>query len=128
MLSNSDVLSILFPLSPGTKILIGACEFRLMQPNTLFINCAHGGIVNEAALSDSLQSGIIAGAGADVLSAEPPRNGNPLLKIEHLPNLILTPHVAWASTESPETLAQQLIGKMEAFEAGTPRYLSDILN
>ena len=69
---------------------------------------------------EALQRGVIAGAGVDVLSEEPPRNGNLLLDVD-LPNLIVTPHIAWASVETVEKLAEQLIGNVEAFLRGTPR-------
>ncbi|MEO7320904.1 MAG: NAD(P)-dependent oxidoreductase, partial [Nitrosospira sp.] len=76
--------------------------------------------VNEAALVQALDEGLIAGAGVDVLTVEPPANGNPLLDLRR-PNFILTPHVAWASNEATQSLADQLIDNVEAWAAGKPQ-------
>jgi len=91
-----------------------------MKPGALLINTARGGLVDEQALAEALSSGVIGGAGFDVLSAEPPRAGNPLLELD-LPNLIVTPHVAWSSREAMQALADQLIDNVEAFVQGAPR-------
>ncbi len=119
-LAQADVVSLHCPLTPDTRNLIGTAELAQMKRSAILINTARGGIVNEAALLTALQSGQIAGAGVDVLSEEPPRLGNPLLDAE-LPNLLVTPHVAWASVETVEKLAEQLIGNVEAFLQGQPR-------
>ena len=94
----------------------------MMKRDALLINTARGGLVDEAALVDALGSGLIAGAGFDVLSVEPPREGNPLLELNQ-PNFILTPHIAWASREAMQALADQLIDNIEAFIEGNPRNL-----
>jgi glycerate dehydrogenase len=122
VLRHSDVLTLHLPLTESTRNLIGAAEFGLMKPSALLINTARGGVVDEAALLDALQQGRLAGAGTDVLAAEPPRQGNPLLDVD-LPNLIVTPHVAWASCEAMQILADQLIANIEAFVRGTPQHL-----
>jgi glycerate dehydrogenase len=122
VLARSDVLAVLCPLTGETRNLIGAAELALMRRDALLINCARGGIVDEAALAASLAQGAIGGAGVDVLAEEPPQHDNPLLSMRH-PNLIVTPHMAWASVESLECMAEQLIGTLEAFVAGTPRNL-----
>jgi glycerate dehydrogenase len=83
------------------------------------VNTARGGLVDETALADALQRGVIAGAGFDVLSKEPPVPDNPLLKLR-LPNFLLTPHSAWASGQAMQELADQLIGNIEAFAGGRP--------
>lgn len=119
-LKQADVVSLHCPLTPQTQNLIGAEEFALMKRNALLINTARGGIVDEDALLAALQCGQIAGAGVDVLREEPPRQGNPLLDVD-LPNLIVTPHVAWASVETVENLAAQLIGNVAAFLQGQAR-------
>jgi glycerate dehydrogenase len=119
-LSASDVLSLHCPLTDETRNLIGAKEFDLMKRDALLINTARGGLVDEAALVVALQTGKIAGAGFDVLSVEPPSAGNPLLDLR-LPNFILTPHVAWASREAMQALANQLIDNLEAFARGEPK-------
>ncbi len=122
VLAQSDVLAVLCPLNDQTRNLIDTAELALLRRDALLINCARGGIVNEAALAAALAGGAIGGAGVDVLSEEPPKNGNPLLILQ-LPNLIVTPHMAWASVQSLEVLAEQLVGNIEAFVAGTPRNL-----
>ncbi|PIK69812.1 glycerate dehydrogenase, partial [Methylobacterium frigidaeris] len=81
---------------------------------------ARGGLVDEAALAEALQAGTIGGAGFDVLTSEPPRDDNPLLALD-LPNLIITPHVAWASKQAMQILADQLVDNIEAFVAGRPQ-------
>jgi glycerate dehydrogenase len=94
--------------------MMGREEFALMKPSAVLINCARGGVVDEAALAEALREGGLAGAGVDVLSAEPPREENPLLASD-VPNLILTPHVAWAGREAQQALADQLIDNITAF-------------
>ncbi len=91
-----------------------------MKRTALLINCGRGGLVDEKALADALQNRIIAGAGVDVLSQEPPSNGNPLLDLK-LSNFLVTPHVAWASLDAMQNLADQLIANLEAFVEGTPQ-------
>lgn len=120
VLSRSDVLVLLCPLTDESRGMVGAAELALMPPHALLINCARGGIVDEAALADALRCGAIGGAGVDVLKQEPPRDGSPLLDLKQ-PNLIVTPHIAWISDRSLATLADQLIANLEAFAAGTPR-------
>ncbi len=120
VLREADVITLHAPLSDATRNLIADREFNLMKPNALLINTARGGLVDEAALEVALKTGRIAGAGFDVLSAEPPRAGNRLLDL-NLPNFILTPHVAWGSREAMQILADQLVENIEAFVAGSPR-------
>jgi glycerate dehydrogenase len=122
VLSQSDVLSLHLPLSATTRNLIGAAELRKMKPTAILINTSRGGLVDEAALVRALKEGWIAGAGFDVLSTEPPKQGNPLLELR-MPNFILTPHVAWASEGAMQFLADQLIDNIEAFIAGRPQHL-----
>ena len=122
VLRESDVVTLHCPLNEETRGLIGLAELRLMKRDALLINTARGGLVDEAALAEALPSGLIAGAGFDVLSAEPPRAGNPLLELS-LPNFILTPHIAWASREAMQALADQLVDNIEAFVKGTPQNL-----
>ncbi len=121
-LRESDVVSLHCPLTDETRDLLGAAEFALMKSNALLINTARGALVEDAALIEALQTGSIAGAGYDALREEPPREGSPLLDLD-LPNFIVTPHVAWASNEAVQALADQVIDNIEAFIAGTPRNL-----
>ncbi len=120
VLRQADVLSVHAPLVPETKDLIGAAELGLMKKGAIVINTARGGIVNEEALAAALKSGHLGGAGVDVLSQEPPRQGNPLLD-SSLPNTIVTPHVAWTSQSALQTLAEEVILNIEAFMAGKRR-------
>ena len=122
LLKESDVITLHMPLTPQTKNMFGAKELKMMKPTAILINTARGGLVDEAALADALKNGTIAGAGFDVLTVEPPKDGNILLDLK-LPNLIITPHVAWASQEAMQILADQLIDNVEAFVAGKPQNL-----
>lgn len=119
LLATSDVVSLHLPLSAETRHLIGARELALMKPGALLVNTARGGLVDEAALAAVLETGAI-GAGFDVLSKEPPRPDNPLLRLR-LPNFILTPHVAWASGGAMQTLADMLVDNIAAWAAGAPK-------
>ena len=118
--ARADVLSLHCPLTPETRGLIGEAELRAMKRDALLVNTARGGLVDEPALARALREGWIGGAALDVLSVEPPRDGNPLLAddILDLPNFVLTPHVAWASDTAMQTLADQLIDNIEAFVRG----------
>jgi glycerate dehydrogenase len=122
VLRLSDVLTLHCPLTRETRNMIDTEEFRMMKRDALLINTARGGLVREEALVEALQAGVIAGAAFDVLSEEPPRHGTILL-YQDLPNLIVTPHVAWASREAMQTLADQLIENIEAFIRGEPKNL-----
>jgi len=120
ILRESDIITLHTPLTPETRHMIGEAELRKMKRSALLINTARGGLVDEAALADALRSGEIAGAGFDVLTEEPPRHGNVLLD-PGIPNLIITPHVAWASRQAMQILADQLIDNIDSFVAGEPR-------
>ena len=122
ILRQSDVLTLHCPLKDETRDMIGLAEFQMMKWTALLINTARGALVDDAALIDALQTGLIAGAGLDALREEPPRHGSPLLDL-NLPNLIITPHVAWASREAVQTLADQVIDNIEAFVSGRPQNL-----
>lgn len=117
VLRSSDVISLHIPLTPETRHMIAAPEFALMRRQAILINTARGGLVEEQALCAALESDQIAAAGFDVLTTEPPRDGNPLLDID-LPNFILTPHVAWGSAGAIRNLADQVTANIEAFVGG----------
>ncbi|WP_153145676.1 D-2-hydroxyacid dehydrogenase [Dechloromonas sp. H13] len=123
VLREADAISLHCPLTPQTQGLIGEAELRTMKPTALLINTARGGLVDEVALIRALQEGWIAGAGFDVITAEPPPPSHPMVAPEllALPNFLLTPHVAWASRPAMQALADQLIDNIEAFVAGSPR-------
>jgi glycerate dehydrogenase len=120
VLERSDVITLHCPLMPSTRNLIGGLEFARMKRRPLLINTARGGLVDEEELGAALRSGQIAGAGFDVATIEPPPPDHPLMRLLGAPNFILTPHVAWASAEAVQGLADQLIGNLEAFHSGRP--------
>jgi glycerate dehydrogenase len=123
VMRTSDIITLHAPLLPSTRGVIGAREFALMEKQPLLINTARGGLVNEAALADTLERGQISGAGFDVVTSEPPPADHVMMKLLRHPNFVLTPHVAWASQEAIQGLADQLIDNIEAFWAGRPRNL-----
>src|SRR5271154_4479622 len=122
LLAQADVISLHCPLMPSTRNLIDLNAFKKMKRSALLINTARGGLVDESALIQALDEGLIAGAGFDVLTVEPPEDGNPLLRVRR-PNFILTPHVAWASDGAMQFLADQLIDNIDAWAAGKPQHL-----
>jgi glycerate dehydrogenase len=123
VLATSDIITVHSPLTPETRNMIALPEFQAMQRRPLLINTARGGLVNEADLVTALREGLISGAGFDVLTSEPPSDDNPLLSLLDAPNFILTPHVAWASDEAMQALADQLIDNIENFVHGEPTNL-----
>lgn len=121
VLAESDVITLHCPLNTHTHHLLGAAEFAAMARKPLLINTARGALIDDQALVAALRGGQLGGAGLDVTVPEPPPVDHPLMSLLDLPNFILTPHVAWASAEAAQTLADQLIGNVEAFVAGSPR-------
>ncbi|OSI18183.1 hydroxyacid dehydrogenase [Neisseria dentiae] len=119
---RADVISLHCPLTEQTAGMIGEAELQQMKPGAVLVNCARGGLVDEHALMAALKYGTLGGAGFDVLTEEPPRNGNPLLKAR-LPNLIVTPHMAWGSTEARHRLFDMLVENINRFAAGRPQNL-----
>lgn len=120
LLGQVDVLSLHCPLTAATRGLLDARALQRMKPGAVLINTARGGIVDEAALADALRAGTLGGAGIDVLAEEPPRHGSPLLDAD-IPNLIVTPHVAWASRAARQRLLDQVADNIAGFRAGTAR-------
>ncbi|MDA8885915.1 D-2-hydroxyacid dehydrogenase [Porticoccaceae bacterium] len=117
LLPRVDILSLHCPLTPQTKGLISSAELALMKTSALLINTARGPLIDEPALKQALVKGEIAGAGLDVLSAEPPVGGN-LLIDNAVPNLIITPHSAWIAAESRQRLMGQMVENISAFLEG----------
>jgi len=120
VLKQSDILTLHCPLNANTRNMIGAPEFAQMARRPLLINTGRGGLVDEAAVGPALKAGQIAGAAFDVTSVEPPPIDHPFMALLDRPDFILTPHVAWASAEAIQALADQLIDNIEAFVAGAP--------
>lgn len=117
LLPQVDVLTLHCPLNDSTKDLIAEKELALMKPTAFLINTARGGIVNEAALAHALQHRKLAGAATDVLTVEPPKQGNILLD-SIIPNLIITPHSAWGSVQARQRIVQQLTENTQGFISG----------
>jgi glycerate dehydrogenase len=120
VLATSDIITLHSPLMPSTRDMIGMTEFRKMAKRPLLINTARGGLVVEADLVHALDEGLIAGAGFDCLTSEPPAADHCLTAILGRPNVIVTPHVGWASEEAMQRLWQQVITLIENFHAGSP--------
>lgn len=109
LLADADVITLHCPLTPDTLNLFGENEFKQMKPSAIIINTARGAIIDPMALVNALKNGHIAGAGIDVLTEEPPTSSEPLLQLSpDTPNLIVTPHNAWATRESRQRLVDQL--------------------
>ncbi|PMN66507.1 D-2-hydroxyacid dehydrogenase [Enterovibrio norvegicus] len=123
LLEHADIVTLHCPLDTSTSNLIGREELERMKPSAILINTGRGGLVDEFALVEALKKGDIAGAGVDVFTQEPASLSNPLLAHAGMPNLILTPHVAWGSDSSLQTLANILIENLDAFIAGAPQNL-----
>lgn len=123
LLAHSDIISLHCPLTPATRHLIDADAFARMARRPILINTARGGLVDEAALVKALQCGQISGAGFDVASEEPLPATHPFQAILAHPGFILTPHVAWASEEATQTLADQLMDNIAGFYTGQPRHI-----
>jgi glycerate dehydrogenase len=123
VLEACDVITLHCPLTERTRGMIAMPEFRAMKRRPLLINTARGGLVDEVDLVKALDEGLVAGAGFDVASEEPPAVDSPLMRIAGRANVIVTPHVAWASTQAQQALADQLIDNIENFIAGHPSNL-----
>jgi glycerate dehydrogenase len=119
LLPQVDALTLHCPLNEHTRGLIGAAELALLKPGALLVNTARGGIVDEQALVDALRSGHLGGAATDVLTVEPPAQGNPLLD-SSIPRLIVTPHSAWGSREARQRIIEQMSENAAGYFAGRP--------
>ena len=121
MLASADAISIHCPLNDETRGLIGRVEFEAMRRRPFLVNTARGGIVDEAALVEALDRGRIRGAAFDVASEEPPPEGHPIPALAGRPNVIVTPHVAWASQAAMAALVEGLVSGLEAWARGEMR-------
>ena len=117
ILRTADVVTLHCPLTPETEHMIGTRELKLMKPDALLINTARGGLVDGRALAAALERGTIGGAGIDVLPVEPPGADEPLLGSD-IPNLLITPHVAWAAREARQRALEQVAENVQAFLTG----------
>lgn len=121
LLTRSDVISLHAPLNERTEGLIGAAELAQLKPDTILCNVSRGALVDEAAMADALNRGALRGYAADVFSTEPPPADHPLLAVKDPERLLMTPHMAYCSTEARETLVRELYENIAAFLAGARR-------
>jgi glycerate dehydrogenase len=121
VLREADVVSLHCPLTDQTHGLIGDRELSLMKPDALLINTARGALVDSGALAKALREGRIGGAGIDVLAQEPPVDGDALLD-PALPNLIVTPHIAWAALEARQRAVDEIAANIASFMSGGSRH------
>lgn len=117
VLAEANVLSLHCPLTPQTRHLLGPADFAQMARRPILINVARGALVDEVALAAALEAGQIAGAGLDVLAEEPPPPGHPLLALAARPDVIVTPHVAWASERAMRRLMAEVAAHITRFAA-----------
>ena len=117
---RADVMSLAAPLTPENRHFVNAATLALMKPNAILINTARGPLIDDAALAEALDHGVIAAAGVDVLSQEPPVDGNPLIDNPHCE---ITPHIAWESTTARRRLLEVTFENLRSFLDGTPRNL-----
>lgn len=115
LLRTADVVSIHAPLNARTQGLIGAAELRRMKPSAYLINLGRGGIVDEAALAEAVDAGVIAGAALDVYTSEPLPAGSPLLQVRHPERFRFTPHTGWASQEALARLVHGIAENIRIF-------------
>jgi glycerate dehydrogenase len=120
LLATADIISLHCPLTDATRGLIGARELNLMKPDALLINTARGALVDGAALAAALKAGRLGGAGIDVLALEPPHSGEPLMD-SRIPNLLLTPHIAWAAREARQRCIDEMAANIRDFRSGGRR-------
>jgi glycerate dehydrogenase len=120
LLATADIVSLHCPLTDSTRGLIGARELALMKPDALLINTARGALIDSEALAAALKAGRLAGAGIDVLPREPPVDGDPLLDSQ-IPNLLVTPHIAWAAREARQRCIDEMAANIQDFRSGGRR-------
>ncbi len=120
VLEEADIITLHAPLTAATRNMLGAEEFAKMKRAPLIINTARGGLADEEAMVQALEAGQISGFGFDVLTSEPPAPDNPLLRVIERPNVLITPHIAWASQEAMQTLWDQCVGHVDNFQRGAP--------
>lgn len=123
LIETSDVITLHCPLTADTRGMIGRAAFTRMKKRPILINTARGGLIVEEELEAALDAGQVAAAGLDVTLPEPPAPDSAFMRLARRPNVICTPHVAWASTEAQQALVDQLIDNIESFVAGHPTHV-----
>jgi glycerate dehydrogenase len=119
-LATADIVSLHCPLNDATRGLLGSRELALMKRDALLINTARGALIDDAALAAALKAGRLAGAGIDVLVQEPPLSGDPLLEAG-IPNLLVTPHIAWSAREARQRCVDEMAANIRDFRDGGRR-------
>lgn len=119
-LETSNVITLHCPLLPQTRDMFSIDEFRRMKKTAIIVNTARGGLIEDEALATVIKEGLIGGAAIDVLAPEPPADDHPFFDLLERPNFILTPHIAWASREAMQTLAEQMMDNIDNFVKGEP--------
>jgi glycerate dehydrogenase len=119
LLKESDVISLHCPLTNETEGLFGDEAFKKMKSSVILINTARGGLIDDHALIRAIENQSIAGAAVDVLDKEPPGSDHPLMQNSY-PNLIITPHIAWAAKEARQRALDRIAKNVEAFQKGSP--------
>jgi len=120
LLHTSDIVSIHAPLNERTNNLLGISQLRMMKPSAILVNVGRGGIVDEKALAEAIDTNIIAGAGLDVFTQEPILPQNPLLTVKNREKLLLLPHIAWASIEARTLLISRIAENIKNFVENNP--------
>jgi len=120
LLQQADIISLHCPLNDDTRHIIDTAALEMMKRDAILINTARGGLVDYPALLKSLEAAEIGGAGIDVLEDEPPPTDHPLLHAD-LPNLIVTPHIAWSAREARQRAIEEIANNITAFQAGEER-------
>jgi lactate dehydrogenase-like 2-hydroxyacid dehydrogenase len=118
LLSTSDIVSIHCPLNENTRDLIGQTHLKLMKPSSYLLNTGRGGIINEEALAFAIDNDWIAGSAVDVLMKEPIDSNNPLLRVNKVNKLLITPHIAWTSIEARNLLIDKIVSNISDFLGG----------
>ncbi len=118
---EADIISVHLPLSDATRGIIGEREIAMMKKDAIVINVARGAVVDEAALADAVEQGRIGGIGIDVYSAEPMPKEHPFYRLKELPNVCLTPHMAWGAAEARARCLDEIVKNINAFVAGERR-------
>ena len=121
LLSSSDIISLHVPLNDGTRGLINTDRLKLIKPGAILVNAARGPVIEEAAVAEALLEGKLGGFASDVFCTEPLPADSPLQAVKELPNVIFTPHTAWASFEARVRLMEELNKNLEAFLKGEAR-------
>jgi glycerate dehydrogenase len=119
-IETADVVTVHAPLTNQTRDLIGKPEFERMTRRPIIVNCGRGGLVNEEALVSALENGIVSSIGIDVLTTEPPSETNPLLTVADREDVIITPHIGWATNAARQEVWRQVVELIEAFAGGSP--------